>query len=387
LEQNRTDPLALAHLFAPLTPTKFLRENFLPGVPYSLHGPLERTGLKSYEAPAELDSLFRRERTVSAALYGRDGRTRYLNGISGEMARECYLAGNTLVFHNFRDARVNDLSLALLAEIGYPASCRVVSAFLGAPGSGSPWHCDTKDIFVVQLAGAKRWRFARNEQGALAVDNIRPYDAHSRARVPEWAPQAGHEVSLRPGSVLFLPRNWWHCTEVLEQPCLAATIGVRRPTYLVLLLAALHSELVARAGWNEPAAPLGGLLGGDSAVRWLTEHRQELVGILEAVNVQVHVESCMSSAPSEARFALALDASALDAAGHNTTAAHVASHLAQVGGRSDVRKIAATLALTEREVVNALEHLLGVGLVEDCWSNEGRKPVTLADFQAALMGP
>ena len=63
-------------------------------------------------------------------------------------------------------------------------------------------HWDDHDVFVLQAAGAKRWRlYGETRRFPLLRDsepNVEP------PREPVWS-----EV-LRPGDVLYVPRGWWH---------------------------------------------------------------------------------------------------------------------------------------------------------------------------------
>jgi hypothetical protein len=69
------------------------------------------------------------------------------------------------------------------------------------PREGFGPHWDEHDVFVHQLAGAKRWR-------------ILPRTAHSlmpRDQPPDDAPETVlDEVTLTAGDLLYLPRGFWH---------------------------------------------------------------------------------------------------------------------------------------------------------------------------------
>jgi ribosomal protein L16 Arg81 hydroxylase len=59
-------------------------------------------------------------------------------------------------------------------------------------------------------------------------------------------------IELRPGSVLFLPRGYWHQTEVLEDS-LALNLALLTPTWHSVFLGQLRNLLLNEAHWRAPA--------------------------------------------------------------------------------------------------------------------------------------
>lgn len=106
--------------------------------------------------------------------------------------------------------------------------------------SGTNDHWDDHDIFVLQLIGRKSWQ---------VHPATRPWPLPDDD--PGTSPTTyAHDVTLVPGSVLYLPRGWWHLATPVDEPSLHLTIGVLRPTnadFLAWLLdMARESELVRR---------------------------------------------------------------------------------------------------------------------------------------------
>ncbi|WP_328433161.1 JmjC domain-containing protein [Streptomyces sp. NBC_00425] len=84
---------------------------------------------------------------------------------------------------------------------------------------GFPEHWDDHDVFVIQLLGQKHWQVqSPTRKWPLPDDFGEPPTEYAN----EW--------TLTPGSVLYLPRGWWHKVTPLNQPSLHLTIGVLRPT-------------------------------------------------------------------------------------------------------------------------------------------------------------
>jgi ribosomal protein L16 Arg81 hydroxylase len=90
---------------------------------------------------------------------------------------------------------------------------------------GFPDHWDDHDVFVLQLAGRKRWR---------VHPPTRPWPLADEA-LPAPPVRYAHNWMLRAGGALYLPRGWWHRVTPLGEPSLHLTIGVLRPTNLDLL--------------------------------------------------------------------------------------------------------------------------------------------------------
>jgi ribosomal protein L16 Arg81 hydroxylase len=86
-------------------------------------------------------------------------------------------------------------------------------------------HWDDHDVFVLQLAGRKRWRVCRPTRESPLPGEEAPLPSGRHT----------HDWTLRPGSVMYLPRGWWHQVTPLGEPSLHLTIGVLRPTNLDLL--------------------------------------------------------------------------------------------------------------------------------------------------------
>jgi ribosomal protein L16 Arg81 hydroxylase len=80
-------------------------------------------------------------------------------------------------------------------------------------------HWDDHDVFVLQVIGRKRWRVHPSANKALSGDmRLDPPDDYK------------HEWVMDEGTVLYLPRGWWHEVTPMGEPSLHLTIGVLRPT-------------------------------------------------------------------------------------------------------------------------------------------------------------
>jgi bifunctional lysine-specific demethylase and histidyl-hydroxylase NO66 len=125
---------------------------------------------------------------------------------------------------------------ALLAdELRHPVQ---VNAYITpSRAQGFAAHYDTHDVFVVQVAGTKRWRVHRPVIESPLESQ--PWTDH-RADVAQAATaDPVHDVELVPGDVLYLPRGWIHSAEANAETSLHLTFGVHPFTRIDVLRAVL----------------------------------------------------------------------------------------------------------------------------------------------------
>jgi lysine-specific demethylase/histidyl-hydroxylase NO66 len=107
------------------------------------------------------------------------------------------------------------------------------NAYFTPRGSqGLAVHHDTHDVFVLQIAGEKRW---------LVYEPVFPLPLrHQSYRKELGAPGAPvHDIVLRPGDTLYMPRGWLHEAATSATDSLHLTIGVNVYSWLDALKAAL----------------------------------------------------------------------------------------------------------------------------------------------------
>ena len=127
----------------------------------------------------------------------------------------------------------------------HPAAvyCRELEMALGCPvqanaywtpssAQGFAVHHDTHDVFVLQVAGRKRWRvYPPVVELPLASQKWKAADVE----------EAVIDVELGPGDTLYLPRGWPHEAETSAEHSLHVTVGMHPPTRLDALRAALEA--------------------------------------------------------------------------------------------------------------------------------------------------
>jgi hypothetical protein len=133
---------------------------------------------------------------------------------------------------------VIEFATELRAELGHPVQ---VNAYVTPPSSqGFSAHYDIHDVFVLQVAGEKRWIV--HEPAFEAPLRTQPWTqrrADVERTVAEQEPVL--DVVLRPGDALYLPRGFIHAAEALGETCAHLTVGIHVITRhaLVEALAAL----------------------------------------------------------------------------------------------------------------------------------------------------
>jgi hypothetical protein len=141
-------------------------------------------------------------------------------------------------------------------ELGHPVQ---VNAYVTPPSSrGFAAHYDIHDVFVLQVAGEKRWIV--HEPVHLWPLRTEPWTQH-RAAVEQAAATATPilDAVLRPGDALYLPRGFVHSAEALGDVSAHLTVGIH-----VVTRRALAEALLEVAG-DEPELRRSLPVGADLA--------------------------------------------------------------------------------------------------------------------------
>ncbi len=147
-----------------------------------------------------------------------------------------------------------DFGTRLTADLGHPVQ---VNAYVTPPSSrGFSAHYDVHDVFVLQVAGRKRWVIHPPVHAAPL--RSQPWTDH-RAAVAEAATREPLiDTVLEPGDALYLPRGYLHSAEALGDVCVHLTVGVHVHTRYEIAEALCQlalSRLALGAGQqSEPAA-------------------------------------------------------------------------------------------------------------------------------------
>ena len=130
----------------------------------------------------------------------------------------------------------------------------------GTPeGGGNAPHFDQNINFVIQVHGEKKWWVSKN------TESINPLSRHvigeatdselqsySKPMPEEFDYEQASEYTLKPGSVLFVPRGAWHKTTALTD-AMSLNFTFTAPTWLELVMTAVRGRLMQSEHWRETA--------------------------------------------------------------------------------------------------------------------------------------
>lgn len=124
---------------------------------------------------------------------------------------------------------------------------------------GTAAHFDQNINFVLQIHGTKVWTLAANDhvvhpmtRHTMGLATDPELATYAEGVLPSSMPQQSESVVLAPGSLLFVPRGYWHSTEA-QDDALSLNFTYTAPTWIDLLTAALRSRLALSAQWRETA--------------------------------------------------------------------------------------------------------------------------------------
>jgi hypothetical protein len=154
--------------------------------------------------------------------------------------------GATIVLQGLHLTRpgVGEFCRSLEATLGHPAQANAY--YTPREAQGLPVHHDTHDVFVLQVAGEKRWRVY---EPALEL----PLKNQRYSEDLGGPGEAVEDRVLRPGDTLYLPRGWLHEAVTSQTDSLHLTIGVNVVTWLDAFKAAIEElgdDVRFRRSWS-----------------------------------------------------------------------------------------------------------------------------------------
>lgn len=174
-------------------------------------------------------------------------------------AKKLFANGMALLFNNAQtQSEVLDRWLKdIHGELGLPRSTYSRCMIYATPdGKGTAAHFDQNINFVLQIHGTKTWWLAPNdtfenptERFTIGQPLSQELASYALREPPTKMPGPQEKIVLKPGSMLFVPRGYWHRTEASGE-ALALNFTFSQPTYVDLFLAALRSRLTLSPDWR-----------------------------------------------------------------------------------------------------------------------------------------
>ncbi len=182
--------------------------------------------------------------------------------VAPKIAKQKFEEKMALLFNNVQDISpvLKDWLANISFDLGLPKSTYGRCMVYATPdGKGTAAHFDQNINFVLQIHGTKTWWLAPNFTFVNPTERFtigQPLDpelaSYALEEPPTTMPEPQEKIVLKPGSMLFVPRGYWHRTEA-EGEALALNFTFSQPTWIDLLLLALRSRLSLSPEWRELA--------------------------------------------------------------------------------------------------------------------------------------
>jgi hypothetical protein len=207
--------------------------------------------------------------------------------VDSEAVARLFADGTTIVLQALHRIwpPLHDFAAELTTDVGHPVQ---INAYVTPPSSrGFSAHYDVHDVFVLQLAGEKRW--VVHEPSFEAPLRSQPWTLR-RAEVEEAADGPPLlDVVLRAGDSLYLPRGFIHAAEALGDVSAHLTVGMHVVTRHAIVEELL--ALVAEAPELRRALPFGlDLSDGAAAASEVSATVAALAAVLEEIDEDAAVE-------------------------------------------------------------------------------------------------
>ena len=245
---------------------EFLEQSW-PGMPFVVHGLDESVRpLTSLPFLKSLDALLDSwPMSVQAHLPDLADEASAIDAMPVD-AKKLFRNRMGLLFNNAQNiSPVLNLWLEQLKQdLGLPRATHGRCMIYATPdGKGTAPHFDHNINFVLQLQGTKKWRVAFNssvthptQRHTLGTPVHEEIQSYANEDMPTAMPEDQEEFILKPGSMLFVPRGFWHSTEA-EGEALALNFTFSQPMWIDLFSAALRSRLLLSPEWRELADGAG----------------------------------------------------------------------------------------------------------------------------------
>jgi len=175
-------------------------------------------------------------------------------------------------------------------DFGHPVQA---NAYVTPPTSrGFDPHYDVHDVFVLQVAGQKRW--VVQEPVHPHPMPSQPWTQHRSAIAERVLEDPAIDTVLSPGDALYLPRGWVHSALALDRTSIHLTIGIS-PTTGLDVARAVVEQFADIAAFREPLP-----MGADPT------HRDETLATVQKVMAQMvsllRDDACALSAGAAAQL-------------------------------------------------------------------------------------
>lgn len=295
----------LSDLLSPISPEDFLQSNwpkdplFIEPQTGKLHALLQLTQLK------DLKTLIH-TRTMKIRACLPDFEDEYSSiHLEPTDALKAYRNNMTLIFDSMQtqDEGIKEILKNITKGLGLVTGlendlCKARSIAYATPaGSGTRLHFDANANFIIQLSGSKRWTLAPNTSVDFPTERFTTNAPEMSAALEKQChsvllnkiPEDATEILMQEGSVLFVPRGYWHATTT-EEDSLSLNFTFSQPTWADVFTKSLQELLLTSTAWRELA---DGLAGSSDRKQVAIDHLQKLISVFAKDASKLSAESLL----------------------------------------------------------------------------------------------
>jgi ribosomal protein L16 Arg81 hydroxylase len=202
--------------------------------------------------------------------------------------------GATIIFNRL-DRRVPALgsfSSDLLRTFSSPIQTNVY--FTPATAQGFPSHWDTHDVFVLQIAGTKRW--TTYESPFLLPLRGQDFDHERHATDKVKA-----EFDLHPGDMAYLPRGLIHAAKSQGEASLHITTGILAFTWADFLLQGVTTAALEHSSLRE-YLPLGFADASEPTADFNRQYGERLATLIDHMKSNPPFDSMIGEVAKQQKF-------------------------------------------------------------------------------------
>jgi 50S ribosomal protein L16 3-hydroxylase len=231
------------------------------------HGPLDRLPqIKQCPQLNNLEALLKSPHQRLRAFYRNEDGSHGEDFVTPEQALELF--GRKLVDTIVIDGVhwgipvLGEMALSLWDELQTPQSLIQCTAYLSPEGHGTQFHFDQQEVFFLQIKGKKKWSIAQNQQITFPLNPFFGMEYVSKDLLalsggnPITPPSESLQLDMEAGSVLFLPRGYWHSSLAIEDS-VSVTFTLCSRTWLEVIWEKLREEIILNEDWRKLAAGFG----------------------------------------------------------------------------------------------------------------------------------
>lgn len=140
-----------------------------------------------------------------------------------------------------------------------PHGCARATAWIAPKGQGAACHFDPDDVISIQLQGKKYFYVSKEKALDYPIDRqyafgATPYD-ESYPQFSKGFPNSDqvpfNKIKMKPGTILFMPRGYWHHTKANEDS-FSINIAFSIKSAADVLVEELRNILVQDPEWRRP---------------------------------------------------------------------------------------------------------------------------------------